>query len=474
MISQPFLFSFPMTFESPDGTDLYAPALWARESLIILQENMVAAANVKKSFSNEIARFGDTVNTRRPTIISTTRKTPNQAVTETGTDATPVKIVLNQHVYNSFLIYDATRAKSFKDLVTEFIHPAAIGMAEQIDRTVLSMTNQIVMTNRVGQLQSITPSNARALLVSARQALNTQKAPDTNERVMIWGSSAESQVLNSDLFVKALERGHGGRALDRGAIGHVFGMMNHLDQNISSVSPLFPQVATGTITGSIAAGATGSQTCVISGYSVVVGSFATVAGDANPKEISARTFSTNTTAITFTQPMDNATVATAGVTVYKPFTFDVGYAAGYTNEVLLDGNAGNPPQIGQGIATGTTGGANRAIYTAVAVTAVTSTQWSVLLDRPLDNAVSSSDPAFPMPAGGYNLAMHPDAFALISRPLPMVMEGLGAKTAVADVNGLGMRITMAYDSSLQAMRVTMDILLGIAILNANLAVCVQS
>ncbi|MEX0827859.1 MAG: hypothetical protein WD005_02800, partial [Haliea sp.] len=46
--------------------DAFVPEVWAQEGLAILEENMVAANLVHRDFENQIASFGDVVNTRRP------------------------------------------------------------------------------------------------------------------------------------------------------------------------------------------------------------------------------------------------------------------------------------------------------------------------------------------------------------------------------------------------------------------------
>ena len=60
-----------------NSVDAYIPELWAQESLMILEANMVMAGLVHRDFENEIAEFGDIVNTRRPQKFEAKRKTDN-------------------------------------------------------------------------------------------------------------------------------------------------------------------------------------------------------------------------------------------------------------------------------------------------------------------------------------------------------------------------------------------------------------
>ena len=49
-----------------NDNDAFVPEKWAMEGLMQLEENMVIANMVHRDFENEVARFGDTVNTRKP------------------------------------------------------------------------------------------------------------------------------------------------------------------------------------------------------------------------------------------------------------------------------------------------------------------------------------------------------------------------------------------------------------------------
>jgi hypothetical protein len=73
-----------------------------------------------------------------------------------------------------------------------------------------------------------------------------------------------------------------------------------------------------------------------------------------------------------------------------------------------------------------------------------------------------------------NVAFHRDAVALVNRPLVTVPSDAGARSFVASFDGLAMRVTMQYDSKAQGMRVTFDLLCGVAVLDDRLAVAVYS
>lgn len=79
-------------------------------------------------------------------------------------------------------------------------------------------------------------------------------------------------------------------------------------------------------------------------------------------------------------------------------------------------------------------------------------------------------------AGGEakNLAFHPDAIALVTRPLPSVPEGLGARATVMVEDSIAIRVIWSYNPAYLGVQVTLDILYGIAELRDDHAVVIRS
>lgn len=79
-------------------------------------------------------------------------------------------------------------------------------------------------------------------------------------------------------------------------------------------------------------------------------------------------------------------------------------------------------------------------------------------------------------AGGEakNIAFHRDAMVLVTRPLPMVPDGFGAKSAVMSEDGVGIRVTWSYNPSHLGIQVTLDLLYGVAELRDEFAVVLRS
>ena len=197
--------------------DPFIPEQWANESIAILLENMVAANLVHRDFENEFQKFGDTVNTRKPREFVAKRKGVNDDVTVQAAGADNVAVVLNQHVHVSFLIRDGEETKSFKDLVTEFIHPAAIAMARAVDRIVLGQVYQF-LGNSAGTLGGLTTSNGPGYITDTRKVFNDNKAP-MQGRNLILTSNTESKLLQNAIFIQANTVGDNGTAMAEASVG---------------------------------------------------------------------------------------------------------------------------------------------------------------------------------------------------------------------------------------------------------------
>ena len=65
---------FPEVVCYANDNDAFVPEQWVYEGLRQLEENMVIAQLVHRDFENEVAQYGDVVNTRRPGEFKIRRK----------------------------------------------------------------------------------------------------------------------------------------------------------------------------------------------------------------------------------------------------------------------------------------------------------------------------------------------------------------------------------------------------------------
>jgi len=453
-----------------NDTDAYVPELWAREGLALLSEELVMGNLVHKEFSNEIKNFGDVVNTRRPVDRSGRRRTDADDYEAKDVSSTPVRIALDQWFYDSFIIKDGEQTISFQELIPVYMPVSMKNIARMVERAILGRVHEVLKTptTRVGRLNNLSASNARDYILDVRQLMNIQKAADDGRNIVVSPYS-ETAILKTDLFTKANERGDGGSALATARLGHLLGFDILRGNNTNYADLSAASVATGTVTSALAAGGSGSQATTITGYNVIIGEYATVAGNDQPTYVTAKTLNGgDTDAVTLHEANKFATLSSAVITVYKACDVNGAYAVGYSKFVTLDGHTASlRPQVGQLVAFGTS---TRHVYTVIEVENVSTTSTKVLLDRPLEVLLSDDDKAFPGPAGSMNLAFRRSAIALISRPLALPPVSNSVAAANASWDGLGMRVVMQYDSVKGGTRVNLDILAGVEVIDANQAV----
>ncbi len=452
-----------------NDNDAFIPEIWAQEGLVILEESMVAANLVHRDFQDEIKDFGDVVNTRRPGTFKIKRKKDGTPLTQQDANAQNVRVPLDQWFYASFTIKDGEASKSFQELVNVYLLPAMQDIARGVDRAVLGRIHAFLgnPADRVGRLGKLSNANAKQYVLEARERLNVNRAYQTN-RNLILSPNSDTALLNTDTFTKANERGDGGSALETALLGRILGFDTYMGQNVNFLSGGADTDDALIITGALAAGSGGSQSCS-GGATVTVGEFLVVDGNDQPTYITAET-GTPATAVTLNEANKYATAGSAATVRYIAAAVNLvaGYAAGWSEDINIDGySTGKAPQAGQLIAFGT-GGARRT-YTVIESTD-NGSDCDVLLDRPLDVAIVNDQAAFPGPYGSFNWAMHRESLALVTRPLALPNERMGVMADVATHNSVSMRTTMQYDINAGGTVVNLDILAGVAVLDERLCV----
>ena len=458
-----------LTYWANDN-DALIPELWAREALRTLGSNLVMGALVNRDFSNLVADFGDVVNTSRPADFSAKRKTDADNVENQDAVSPNIPVPLDQHVHVSFVIKDGEMAKALPNLVERYLEPAAREMAESIDRILCGQVARLT-ANEEGRLGEMTSTNAADFVLDANTSLDISRAP-TQGRNLVLNPRAQKETLKADLFVSTEKRGDEGTALRTASLGTVYGVDSFMDQNIGFVAIGSADISTGVTDTAEAAGSTVIETSVTDADLDTAGEYVVFGGEGKPYRIASTVDATGAT-ITLTEGLRDPLASGASVTVYLRGDVKGAQVAGWTQDVVVDGHAADKgPQLGQWITFGTGGSSHS--YSVIEVDVITSTESDVLLDRPLDAAIGDGDAVFYGPAGGFNLAFHRDAIALVVRPLVTVPADTGARSFVASFDGLSMRVTMQYDSIAQGMRVTFDLLCGVAVLDDRLAVALYS
>lgn len=449
-----------------NSLDAWVPEVWANESILVLIENMIAANLVHRDFANQIASYGDVVNTRKPAEFEGKRKVDTDSVTVQDASATNIPVKLDQHFHVSFMIKDGEDSKSFQDLVSEYLRPAVVALAQSIDKVVLGQAPQF-MANIAGGLGMFSSSTAKDYIIDLRGVLNVNKAYVTGRNLII-GSNLETTALKDDSFTDADRVGDDGTALREASLGRKLGFNIFMCQNASE----YINSDTATASAVQVAAAAGATTLTLTdGANITVGDTFTVVGDMVPHIVTSEvdTSGSGADTVTFTPALKRAVEAAAVVTIYKHCHVDGAQLINYAKYVHIDGwTTGKTPVVGQIIKLGSY------VYTIIDVANVEDAsgtgdpECDILLDRPLDAALSDDDVVIMYPSGNYGLAFHRNAIAFVSRPLATPKAGTGALSATANANGVVVRITITYNGEKQGHLVTVDVLCGIKVLDTAL------
>ena len=466
-----YVLAAPQYVARANDNDALIPEVWSRQALMTLMSNTIMARLVHRDFSNLVAAEGDIVNTSRPADFSGKRKTDADDVTDQDAVSPNIPVPLDQHFHVSYVIKDRERTQALADLLERYAEPAARELAEKVDQVLTGQAARL-LTNQVGVPGGVTELNVDEYCLDADETLNDNKCPKAG-RYLVMSSRFNRAALGAEIVTHADKRGDEGTALREASVGRIYGFDSFMDQNVGHVKVDDAEVATGVTDGAEVAGDTVIETTVASAdVTLAGGEYVTVAGSAYTHRIASAADSAGDTDITLVEGLTADVAGGAAVTVHKAADTNGAFAAGYAKEISIDGFPANDgPQVGQILTWGT--GVSSHSYTVIARTKTTTTEYAVLLDRPLDSAIANNELVYPGPVGSRNLAFHRDAIALVSRPLASVDSSMGARSAVANFDGLSMRVTMQYDSKSQGTRVTFDLLCGVAILDERLACVVN-
>lgn len=457
-----------------NNLDIFTPTIWAKEAILQLQANMVIANLIHRDFENVLANYGDTVNVAKPGTFTMKRKGSALENVQIQ-DATAASSVfkLNQNPHVSFMIADAESAKSIIDLMATYLTPAVQAMAAGIDQIVGAQQTQFWGNDFAGHLGGMDSTNINDYLLDAREKLNLRNVPDAL-RFMVVGPRTETIGLKERMFVRVNESGSN-EALRRANLGNLYNFDIYAAQN----QPFVINKGIKTYTAAVNnAGGYLAGTSVLTVGTFVdntalgvlafpLGSWVVIAGDDAPRQITA----SSATSITLNKPIQYAVANAAAVKALAvgavgnstdgnaPFAGTVGNTPGWAKQIGYTLLAA-APTIGQPVTFGTTG---TDVYTIIGVDTVNG---QFTLDRPLVAAVASGAAINLGPVGHYNFAGQRNALALVVRPLPK--PRVGALSSVVNYNGLSLRVTITYDGNKQGHLVTVDALMGVAALDANL------
>jgi hypothetical protein len=193
--------------------------LVAADALPALMGNLVMGNLVNRDFEPTLVQAGDTVNVPiPPTLVANN-------IAEVGTVQTQnpnlgnAQIVLNTHAEATFQIPDVTKILAVPDLLTLYMQPAVVALAEKIETDLMALYSQFTANSVLGTAG--TPIT-EAIVDAAETALFQAKVPASQPKYLVVDAGTYSQLRQIPRFSEYGSAGDAGlRALVDGAVGKI-------------------------------------------------------------------------------------------------------------------------------------------------------------------------------------------------------------------------------------------------------------
>ncbi|WP_327139323.1 MULTISPECIES: P22 phage major capsid protein family protein [unclassified Nocardia] len=210
---------------------LLTPSLIAKQALATLYNNLIMRQLVYTDISSEwtAQKPGNTIMIRKPAVFTPQRFIPNTngIVVQSAVEGS-VAVTLDNHWDISFGITSQELTTTVVDFNNQFLAPAMMGLAEQIDQSILSLRSNITQTvgTNSGYLWS-----APGALIDAGRVLKLAKVPAAGRSVVV-GPTTEANWLNSNLLTTVLNSGNTD-ALREASLGNrLYGFAPYQTQNV--------------------------------------------------------------------------------------------------------------------------------------------------------------------------------------------------------------------------------------------------
>ena len=191
--------------------------LVAADALPALVGNLVMGNLVNRNYEPELGQAGDTVNVPIPPTLVATNIAEGNAVTTQNPSLGNAQIVLNTHAEATFLIPDVTKVLAVPDLLTTYLQPAVVAIAEKIERDLLNLYAGFTANTAVGTAAT---ALTEAVVDAAETTLFSSKVPPAQNKYLVVNADAYSALRQIPRFSEFHTAGEAGvSALISGSVG---------------------------------------------------------------------------------------------------------------------------------------------------------------------------------------------------------------------------------------------------------------
>jgi hypothetical protein len=257
------------------ANSVLTPSLISKETLVMLENNLVAAGKVNRQFENQFVKIGSTLTVRKPNRFKVVSG-PGLQIQDVVEPSTSITISNQKHVDFQFSNQELTLV--IEEFSERYLKPAAAELANQLDYDVIS--NFTSVFNEVGTPGTV-PANFAAL-AAVGQRMDEGAVPQDG-RVLMLNPAAYWSMANglTGLYVQSVAE----PAL-KGFLAKIANFEIYLDQNVQ-VQTVGAYAGSGVVNGASQTGsslATNGWSNSITGL-LNVGDVFTIAGvyAVNPK-----------------------------------------------------------------------------------------------------------------------------------------------------------------------------------------------
>lgn len=196
----------------------------ARAMLPMLQDNLVFPALAYTDYSDTFSKKGDTIQVKKPPVYVADEFSGNISVQDVKEEN--VLVTLDKIADVSVELSAKEMALNINDFTEQVLRPAALAIAEKINKDGLSLYKDVLNTcGTPGK----TPSSLEDIAAVCK-ALNDAKVP-FSQRYAVWDSAALAKLQTIPAVINA-EKCGSTDALRDGSIGRLLGMENYMSQQV--------------------------------------------------------------------------------------------------------------------------------------------------------------------------------------------------------------------------------------------------
>jgi hypothetical protein len=202
---------------------LLTPSLISKETLVILENNLVAAGKVNRRFENQFVKIGSTLTVRKPNKF-TVSSGPGLQIQDVIEPSVSISISNQRHVDFEFTSQDLTL--TVEEFSERYLKPAASALANRLDFDVIS--NYLQVYNEVGTPGTL-PSNFQSI-AAVGQRMDEGSVPQ-DERILILNPAAYWSMATglTTLYVNSVAE-----PSLKGFLANIANFQIYMDQNIQN------------------------------------------------------------------------------------------------------------------------------------------------------------------------------------------------------------------------------------------------